>query len=38
MAFPVKIVPRAAREIAEAWDWWQVGSCGECFFSLWALP
>jgi plasmid stabilization system protein ParE len=23
MAFPIKIVPRAAREIAEAWDWWQ---------------
>ncbi len=23
MAFPIKIVPRAASEIAEAWDWWQ---------------
>ena len=23
MAFPIKIIPRAAREITEAWDWWQ---------------
>ena len=23
MTFPIKIVPRAAREIAEAGDWWQ---------------
>ena len=23
MPLPIKIVPRAAREIAEAWDWWQ---------------
>ena len=23
MTFPIEIVPRAALEIAEAWDWWQ---------------
>ena len=23
MTFPITIVPRAAREIAEAWNWWQ---------------
>jgi plasmid stabilization system protein ParE len=23
MMLPIKIVPRAAREIVEAWDWWQ---------------